>query len=128
MIGHAIEIDQKAEENFVGSWAILVNAAEIAQNGNARNILAMERKHTVGLCAYVAAFCWRRWPVYLIMLTIVGCGNPRQEASNHLYDVCHRHRADLVLPAGLQVSTTQPWSCHVLLTCKALDMGQISYF
>ena len=45
-LSHAIKVDQKTEEDLVGGGAVLVDTAEIAQDGDARHVLTMECKHT----------------------------------------------------------------------------------
>jgi hypothetical protein len=48
---HAVKVDKKAEEDLVCRWTVLVNPTQIAQDGDAGNILAMESQHTCSLLA-----------------------------------------------------------------------------
>lgn len=40
--GHTVKVDEKAEEDLICGRAILMNSAQIAQNRNAGNVLAVE--------------------------------------------------------------------------------------
>ena len=73
---HAVEIYQQAEEDFIGGGTILVNPAQIAQDGDAGHILSMERQDARLLLAHVGRFLWwRHRLVYVLVLLIVGSGD-----------------------------------------------------
>lgn len=44
-LGHAIKVDEKTQEDLVGSGAVLLYAAEIAQNGDAGHVLAVKGQY-----------------------------------------------------------------------------------
>lgn len=76
---HPIKIHQQTQKNFICRWAVFMNPAEIAQDGDARNILPMESKNTgVLLTQPRSAFWWWYMPMQVFMLTIIRRRNFRQ--------------------------------------------------
>lgn len=95
-VSHAVEIDQQADENFVGGWAVFVDAGQIAKDGYRWYIFAMESKYTGSLGAKI------RRPIrpgdsHIIVMDVVGGGNLGQKPRDHLDDIRRRHRANLIL-------------------------------
>jgi len=43
-LSHTVKIYQQAEEDFISRRTVLVNSAEVAQNGDTGHILTMERQ------------------------------------------------------------------------------------
>ena len=41
--GHSIKIDKEREENFVGGWAVFVDAEEVCFKGDCGDVASMER-------------------------------------------------------------------------------------
>jgi hypothetical protein len=98
-LGHAVEIDQQAEEYLVCSGTVFMNASEIAQDGDAWHVLTVESKHTGGLWAEIVGSV-RRGDVAMDVLVvhIVGSRDLGEKTCDHLNDVRDGHRADLELP------------------------------
>ena len=97
--GHAVKIDQQAEEYFVCRRAVLVDAAKIAQNGDVRDIFSVERKHARRLLAHGRG-PFRRgnmsMDTLVLMLAVVGRCNFCQQPGHHLDDVSDGHSANLI--------------------------------
>lgn len=69
--------------------------------------------------------------MYVFMLAIIGGSDLRQEARNHLDDVCDWHCADLVLLSNLllapqRVSRAVTRACQNLFAGEALDMIKVA--
>lgn len=45
-LGHAVEVNQQTDEDLVGRGTVLVDSTEIAQDCDARHVLAVECQHT----------------------------------------------------------------------------------
>ena len=41
--GHSIKVDEEGEENFVGGWAVLVDAEEVCFKRDCWDVASMER-------------------------------------------------------------------------------------
>lgn len=103
---HAVEVDEETEEDFVGCRAVLVNAAEIAQDGDARYVLAVKCKDACGLLAESRCAFWRRNVlVYVLVLLIVRGCDLGQETGDHFDNVCNWHCTDFVLLSYLLLAS-----------------------
>lgn len=101
-----------------------MNAGEIAEDGDARNVFAVEREDAGCLGTQTRGAVGRDVALYVFVVHVVGSGDLRKKPRHHLNDVCNWHRADLVLP----------WLCSLpgglrslgleFLTGQALDMRQ----
>lgn len=107
-------------------------ATEVAQDRDARHVLAMECQDTGRLLAE-SSCTFRRRDVFMeiFMLAIVGRSDLCQESCDHLDDVCDRHSADLILlPYLLLASQGMPRammrSREDFFASKALDMIQVT--
>lgn len=124
-LGHAVEVDQQAQEHFVCGRAIFVDAGEVTEDGDAGDILAVEREHARGLRAEAAGPVWKRnMAMDTFMVHIVGRGDLGEKACDHFDDVRNRHGADLELPVLRRFSRDlrSRRLCQELLAGKALDM------
>jgi hypothetical protein len=98
-LGHAVEIDQQAEEHLVGGGTVFVNSSEIAQDGDAWHVLTVESKHTGSLWAEIVGSVRRRdVAMNVLVVHVVGGCDLGEETRDHLNDVRDGHRADLELP------------------------------
>ena len=98
---HAVKVNQQAQENLVRRRAVLVYAAQIAQNRDAGHVLAV-KCNDAGRLWTEPRRALGRWngALCIFMLAIVGGRNFGQEASDHFDNVRHGHRADFVLLTG----------------------------
>lgn len=93
---HAVEIDQQAEEDLVGSRAVFVDAGEVAEDGDARDVLAMEGKNAGRLGSQIGGAVRRRdVAMNVFVVGVVGGSDLREEAGDHLNDLGDGHGADL---------------------------------
>lgn len=127
-VGHAVEIDQQADENFVGGGAVFVDAGQIAKNGYRWYIFAMESKYTGSLGAKIRCPI-RRGDSHIIVMDVVSGGNFRQKPRDHLDDIRRRHRADLILaflgplPQVLELFLLGRKLCVLRSPAHAKDLG-----
>lgn len=99
-LGHSVEVDKKAEEHLIGGRAVLMNPAEIAEDGYARHVLAVESEDTCGLLAEPRGALGRGYlAVQMVVLPVICGGDLCEQAGDHLDDVGDGHLADLVLRA-----------------------------
>lgn len=123
-LGHAVEIDQQAEEDLVGGRAVFVDAGEIAKDGDAGDILAMKGENTGRLRTQVGGAVGRRdVAMYVFVVGIVGGGNLGEEACDHLNDLGDGHRADLEV-ALLRAIARGVRSGQEFFAGQALDVRQ----
>ena len=127
--GHAVEVDEEAEEDFICGGAVLVDARQIAGDGYGGDVLAMKGQHARGLLRQWGTI--RGWD--LSVQAIVGGGDLGQEAGDHVDDVGDGHGTDLVLlptlePAFERMAGRMTGSCQDLLAGKALNVTEISDF
>lgn len=106
-----------------------MNASQIAENADARYILAMECKHTRGLRAK-ACCAIRGWDVSmdLLMVRVIGRGYFRKKSSDHFNNIGDWHRANLILAllVPLPGHSIPLRLGQELFAGKALDMRQIT--
>lgn len=102
-----------------------MDAGEIAQNRDTRNIFAVEREYTGRLRSQVGgAVGGRDMAMDVFMVHVVCRCDLSEEPGDHLNNVCDRHRADLVLsllrtrPRALRSQRRQ------VFTGQAVDMRQ----
>lgn len=98
-LGHAIKVDQQAQENLIGGWAVFVDAGEIAEDGDAGDVLAVECENAGGLRAEIGSAVGRRdVAMDILMLHVIRGSNLGEQAGDHFNDVRDWHGADLKLP------------------------------
>ena len=120
--GHAIEIDQQAQKDLVSGGTIFEDAVEIAEDGDARHILAVESQHARGLRAKTGRTIRRRYVlVDLLVVHVVGGRDLGEETGHHFNDVGDGHGANLVQVAGGSVLVM-----ILVLTNEFLDMRQVA--
>jgi hypothetical protein len=99
---HSIKVDEQTEKHLVRCRTVLVYPAEVAEDSDGGNILAMKGQDAGGLRAQIGSSIWRRnVAMEMLVLHVVCGGDLRQEAGDHLNDIGHWHGADLVLTAGI---------------------------
>ncbi|EZF28224.1 hypothetical protein H101_08094, partial [Trichophyton interdigitale H6] len=94
-LGHAVKVDEQADEDLVGGRAVLVDAAEVVEDGDAGHILAVKGQHAGCLRRQRALLRPGDVPVQVFVLAVVGRGDLGEQAGDHLDHVGHGHRADL---------------------------------
>lgn len=123
-LGHAVEIDQQAEEYLVGSRAVLVDAGEVAEYGDARDVFAMEGKNAGRLGSQVGGAVWGRdVAMNVFVVGIVGGSDLGEEPGDHLNDLSDGHGADLEV-ALLCAMTRVLRSGQEFFTSQTLDVRQ----
>ena len=79
-----------------------MDAAEVAEDGDAGHILAVESQNAGGLLAQTGSAVWMGdGLVCMFMLAIIGCSDLGQEAGDHFDDIHDGHSANLILLAHL---------------------------
>lgn len=120
---HAIKVNQQAQKNLVCGRAVLVDAGEVAEDGDAGHVLAVEGQDAGGLRAQVRRTVGgRNVAMELFMVKIIRGCDLGEQASDHLDDVRDRHAADLELP--LLGPMLGLGGKEDVITSEALDMGQ----
>lgn len=131
-LGHSVEVDEQAQKNLVRRRTVLVDPAEIAENGDTGHILAVEGQDTRRLLTQ-ARGTFRGWYLAMEMIVLaVVCGcNFGQQACHHLNDVRDGHLADLILGPNVRRVPTLPAreGAHLregasIVNGEALDVGQ----
>lgn len=124
---HTVKVDQQAEKDLVRRGAVFVNASQVAQDGNARDILAVECKHTGRLRAQMTGAVRRGDVAMNVFVMHVICGGDLgEETGDHLDDIRHGHGADLKLPRmGAMTGQVRPMGLmQKLFTGQTLDMRE----
>lgn len=108
-LGHAVKVDEQAKKDFVGGGTILVDAGEVAEDGDCGNILAVEGEDASRLRAEARCALGRGdLAMQVLMLPVVGGGDFGQQACHHLYYVGDGHFANLVLRPDVTGILTSP--------------------
>ena len=130
---HTVKVDQEAYKDLVARGAIFVDAVQVAQDSDARNVLPMESQNTVGLSTHRGAGVGGgHLPVQMLVLHIVCRGDFGEETSHHLNDVLYGHAADLVLrtlvPTLLSEALAVIRKGLRVIVRQALDVRQVFDF
>lgn len=137
---HSIKVHQQAQKDFKGCRAILVYPAQIAQDSDRWDILAMEsqdaaaeRTHVMFLCRAIVlclglsdmtSISFDSVAVEGILLEIIGSCNLGEKRCNHLDDVTNWHAADFVLH-GLERWSFGATRRHVS-SCESFYVSKIA--
>lgn len=103
-----------------------MNASQVTQDGDGRDILSVECEYTGSLRAKVGgALGWRDVAMYMFVMHIICSCDLGQKPSDHLDDLRDRHGANLILSLlrSRSGSVGAPRS-HQIFTGETLNMGQ----